>query len=46
MIQSAKSGSQSASEIVVFHKVNRVFLSLMGMEKENPDELQICEFKG
>jgi hypothetical protein len=46
MIQSTKSSLQSASEIVAFHKVRRVFLSLTDMEKENPDEFQICEFKG
>jgi len=46
MIQSAKSSTQSASEIVAFHKVKRIFLNLMEMEKENPDEIQMCEFNG
>ena len=46
MIQSTKSSSQSASEIVSFHKVKRKFLDLVDMEKEDPDGLQICEFNG
>jgi hypothetical protein len=36
----------TTSEIVAYHKGKRIFLSLMDMEKENPDELQIYEFKG
>jgi hypothetical protein len=39
-MESTKPNSHSTSEIVAYHK------NLMGMEKENPDELQICEFKG
>ncbi len=27
-------------------KEKRIFLNLMDMEKEKPDELRICEFKG
>jgi hypothetical protein len=46
MIQSTKSSSHPPSEIVAYHKVKRIFLSLIEMEKEDPNELQICEFKG
>ena len=46
MTQSTKSSSYLASEIVACHKVKRKFLSLMDMEKEDPDLLQLCEFKG
>jgi hypothetical protein len=46
MIQSTKSSPHPPSEIVAYHKVKRIFLSLMDMEKEDPDELQICEFNG
>ena len=46
MIQSVNSSSHPTSEIVVYHKTKCMFLSLTDMEKENPDELQICEFKG
>ncbi len=35
-----------ASEIVAYHKIKRRFLSLKDREKENPEELQICEFTG
>ena len=46
MIQSTKSSSHSTSEIVAYHKVKRKFLNLVDMEKEDPNELQICEFNG
>ena len=46
MIQSTKQSSHQTSEIVAYHKVKRKFLNLTDMEKEDPDELQICEFKG
>ena len=46
MIESINSSSRPKSEIVAYHKRKRLFLSLTEMEKENPDELQICEFKG
>ena len=46
MSQSVNSSSHPTSEIVVYHKTKCMFLSLTDMEKENPDELQICEFKG
>ena len=46
MIELTESSSPQSSEIVAYHKVRRKFLNLMDMEKEDPDELQICEFKG
>jgi len=46
MITSAKTNADSTSEIVAYHKLKRVFLNLMDMEKEDPDLIQICEFNG
>ncbi len=46
MIDSTNSTSHPTSEIFAYHKRKRVFLNLTDMEKEDPDELQICEFKG
>ena len=46
MINSTKLNPHPTSEIVAYHKGKRIFLTLTDMEKENPDELQICEFKG
>jgi hypothetical protein len=46
MIQSTKQSSHQTSEIVAYHKVKRKFLSLKDMEKEDPDEILICEFRG
>ena len=46
MNQTTRQSSHHASEIVAYHKVKRKFLSLKDMEKEDPDQLQICEFRG
>jgi hypothetical protein len=47
MTESTKHSSHSStSEIVAYHKVKRKFLNLTDIEKEDPDKLQICEFKG
>ena len=46
MMESNKPNSHSTTEIVAYHKVKRIFLNLMEMEKEDPDEIQICEFNG
>jgi hypothetical protein len=46
MIKSAESSSHKTSELVAYHKVKRIFLSLKDMEQEDPDQLQICEFRG
>jgi hypothetical protein len=45
MIESTKSSSHP-SELVAFHRRKRIFLSLADMEQEDPDQIQICEFKG
>ncbi len=45
MIESTKTSSPTG-EMVAYHKVKRIFLNLMDMEKENPDELEIYEFRG
>lgn len=42
MIDSTNSTSHPTSEIFAYHKRKRVFLNLTDMEKEDPDELQIC----
>ena len=46
MMESTKPSSHSTSEIVAYHKVKRIFLSLKDMEKEDPNEILICEFNG
>ena len=46
MMQSTKQSPHQTTEIVAYHKIKRKFLCLRDIEKENPDELQICEFKG
>jgi hypothetical protein len=46
MIESTDLSSHSTSEIVAYHKVKRIFLNLVDMEKEDPDQIQICEFRG
>jgi hypothetical protein len=46
MIESTKQSPHSISELVVYHKVKRIFINLKDLEKENPDELQIFEFNG
>jgi hypothetical protein len=45
LIGRIKQSSHQTSEIVAYHKVKRK-LSLKDMEKEDPDKLQICEFRG
>jgi hypothetical protein len=34
------------TDIVAFHKIKRVFLSLKDMESEDANQFLICEFKG
>ena len=46
MMESTKSSSHPTSEIVAYHKTKRIFLNLMDMAKEDPEQLQICEFRG
>jgi hypothetical protein len=38
--------SHHTSEIVAYHKLRRKFLGLKEMQKEDPDQLIICEFNG
>ena len=45
-MESTKRSSRPTGEIVAYHKVKRIFLNLTDMEKENPEQLQICEFNG
>lgn len=46
MITSTKFNPHQTSEIVAYHKSKRKFLNLVDMEKEDPNEILICEFKG
>ena len=46
MIKSANTNSDSTSEIVAYQKVKRIFLNLIDMEKVDPNEILICEFRG
>ena len=46
MMESTKPSSHSTSEIVAYHKGKRIFLNLKDMEKEDPDQIVMCEFKG
>jgi hypothetical protein len=34
------------SEIVAYHKIKRKFSDLLDMQNEDPDQLEIYEFKG
>ena len=43
-MESTKQSSHPTGEIVAYHKVKRIFLNLKDMEKEDPEQLQICEF--
>ena len=45
-MESTKPSSHLTSEIVAYHKTKRIFLNLMDMEKEDPNEILICEFNG
>ena len=38
--------SHQTTELVAYHRRKRIFLSLAQMEKEDPDQIQICEFRG
>lgn len=39
-------GSHQTTELVAYHRRKRIFLSLSQMEKEDPDQIQIYEFRG
>ena len=36
--------SHSASEIIAYHKIKRIFLNVADMDKEDPHQIQICKF--
>lgn len=38
--------SHKNTELVAFYRRKRIFLSLADMEREDPDQIQICEFRG
>jgi len=46
MTQSTKPSGHQTIELVAFHRRKRIFLSLADVEKEDPDQIQICEFRG
>ena len=46
MSESIKQSPCPTGEIVAYHRVKRIFLNLKDMEKEDPEQLQICEFNG
>jgi hypothetical protein len=46
MRNAINSSSHSTTEIVAYHKVKRIFLGLKDMEKEDPNDILICEFNG
>jgi hypothetical protein len=46
MMDSTKPSSHPTSEIVAYHKTKRIFLNLMDMQSEDPEQIQICEFRG
>ena len=39
-------GSHQTTELVAYHRRKRIFLNLAQMEKEDQDQIQICEFRG
>ena len=46
MSESTKHKSHQPSELVAYHKVKRIFLSLVDIDNEDPNQLMMCEFKG
>ena len=46
MMNSTKLDPHTTCELVAYHKVKRIFLTLTDMEKEDPNEILICEFNG
>jgi hypothetical protein len=38
--------NKNTSEIVAYHTTKRKFLDLLDMQNEDPDQLEIYEFKG
>jgi len=46
MNASSKHNSHQTSELVAYHKVKRIFLNLVDIDKEDPSQLMMCEFNG
>ena len=46
MNNSNKLNSHQTSRLVAYHKLKRKFLNLADIDKEDPNQLMICEFKG
>ena len=46
IIQSIKQTSHKTSEIVAYHKLKHKFLNLGDIDKEDPNQLVMCEFEG
>jgi hypothetical protein len=45
MIEPTKSSSHQI-DIVAYHRMKRIFLNLKDLKTEDPDQIQICEFRG
>jgi len=45
IMESIKPLSPSTSEIVAFHKVKRLFLNLADIDKEDPNQLMMCNLR-
>ena len=45
MIEPTKLSSHK-TEIVAYHRMKRIFLNLKDLETEDPEQIQICEFRG
>jgi hypothetical protein len=45
MKESTKPSSHPTNEIAAYHITKRIYLNLMDMEKEDPEQLQKCEFR-
>ena len=46
MNYSNKLNSHQSTELVAYHKVKHIFLNLADIDKEDPSQLVMCEFKG
>ncbi len=46
MMESTESSSHQSSELVAYHKMKRIFLNLADIDKEDPDQLIMCQFEG
>ena len=46
MKDSTKPSSHQTTELVAYHKVKRIFLNLVDIDKEDSNQLLMCEFNG